>query len=152
MYSICVSHMRQEPYSSDAASRALGNQGAYVAAVNMFWMDFLKSPTPGVPLRRKSVEDLADYIWPQGALPSFLLKLLEVQAPASTTVAEVPQGLQMLSPEGYAHAALCACARDLPQHSKDFEIRPLRLCGCTQWRQGRVDSCLEQEECHYSRL
>ncbi|CAJ1454983.1 unnamed protein product [Effrenium voratum] len=119
----------QEPYSSDAASRALGNQGAYVAAVNMFWMDFLKSPTPGVPLRRKSVEDLADYIWPQGALPSFLLKLLEVQAPASTTVAEVPQGLQMLSPEGYAHAALCACARDLPQHKEQW-ARILRSVPC----------------------
>ncbi|CAJ1343931.1 unnamed protein product, partial [Effrenium voratum] len=91
---------------------------------------------PGVAIAKANeeseggIQDLADYIWPQGALPSFLLKLLgEVQAPASTTVAEVPQGLQMLSPEGYAHAALCACARDLPQRKEQW-ARILRSVPC----------------------
>ena len=44
----------------------------------------------------------------------FLLKLLEVEAP--TDVPERPSALGMLSPEGYAHAALYAAATELPEH------------------------------------
>ena len=63
----------QEPWSKSAAERALNNQGNYIAGCNIFALDLLKSATPRVPLNRRSVQMLADFVWPQGSLekPTF---------------------------------------------------------------------------------
>ena len=53
--------------------------------------------------------------------PAFLVKLLEVEAPKGN-MPTTPSGLSMLSPEGYAHAALYAAARDLPKHNDEWAI------------------------------
>ena len=111
----------QEPFNKESATRALGNQNLYICAGNLFWLDFLRSPSPGVPLQRHGVCQLGDFLWPKNqSKPMFLLKLLEVEAP--TDVPERPSALGMLSPEGYAHAALYAAARDLPEHKEEWEI------------------------------
>jgi len=54
-------HDDQEPYSKNACERALENHGNYVAGINAFWVNHLRSPTPGIPLRRESVKELADF-------------------------------------------------------------------------------------------
>ena len=102
----------------------MNNQGHYIAGCNIFALDLLKSATPGVPLTRRSVQMLADFMWPQGSLekPKFVTKLLEVLAPAKDKVPDTPEGLCMLSPEGYAHALLLACARDLPKNKDHWAI------------------------------
>lgn len=111
----------QEPFNKESATRALGNQNLYICAGNLFWLDFLRSPSPGVPLQRHGVCQLGDFLWPKNqSKPMFLLKLLEVEAP--TDVPERPSALGMLSPEGYAHAALYAAARDLPEHKEEWQI------------------------------
>ena len=111
----------QEPWSAEMAERALGNQHLYIAAGNLFWLDFLKSTSPGVPLRRHTVVQLGEFLWPSAQdKPAFLIKLLECQAPTGT-MPDVPSSLMMLSPEGYAHAALFAAARDLPKHKDEWE-------------------------------
>ena len=111
----------QEPFNKESATRALGNQNLYICAGNLFWLDFLRCPSPGVPLQRHGVCQLGDFLWPKNqSKPMFLLKLLEVEAP--TDVPERPSALGMLSPEGYAHAALYAAARDLPEHKEEWEI------------------------------
>ena len=119
----------QEPFNKDSATRALGNQNLYICAGNLFWLDFLRSPSPGLPLQRHGVCQLGDFLWPKNqSKPMFLLKLLEVEAP--TNVSERPSTLGMLSPEGYAHAALYAAARDLPEHKEEwqFVLRSVPFC------------------------
>ena len=37
----------QEPFNKESATRALGNQNLYICAGNLFWLDFLRSPSPG---------------------------------------------------------------------------------------------------------
>ena len=94
-----------------------------MAGINAFWVNHLRSASPGVPLRRESVKDLADFLWPPSSTeePGFLLELLEVMAPAGEVPA-TPQALQMVSPEGYMHALLMACARDLPRNEEKWKI------------------------------
>ena len=55
----------QEPWSKEMAERAMGNQKLYIAAGNLFWLDFLKSTSPGVPLRRHTVTQLGEFLCPQ---------------------------------------------------------------------------------------
>ena len=112
----------QEPWSKEMAERAMGNQKLYIAAGNLFWLDFLKSTSPGVPLRRHTVTQLGEFLWPSAQdKPAFLIKLLECQAPTGN-MPDVPSSLMMLSPEGYCHAALFAAARDLPKHKDEWEV------------------------------
>ena len=42
----------------------LENDATYVAGINAFWVNHLRSASPGVPLPRESVKDLADFLWP----------------------------------------------------------------------------------------
>ena len=115
-------HDDQEPYSKNACERALENHGNYVARINAFWVNHLRSPSPGIPLRRESVKEFADFLWPPESTeaPAVLLELLEVQAPV--TIPDIPSELQIISPEGYIHALLLACARDLPRNLDKWKI------------------------------
>ena len=115
--------LEQEPYSRAQCEKALSNHGTYVAGINVFWINHLRSPSPGVPLKRHSVKALADFLWPQESTepPAFLLKIVECGAPVGV-VPEIPSGLHMLSPEGYVHALLAACARDLPRNKEQWMV------------------------------
>lgn len=76
-----------------------------------------------MPLQRDQVRSLADFLWPQDSPnpPHFLLELLEVMAPDGE-IPDTPCGLQMISPEGYLHSLLLACARDLPRNQDRWAI------------------------------
>ena len=67
----------QEPWSQEQAGNAIGNQGSYICGISIFWLDFVRSSCPGVPLSRKRVELLADYLFSgQDGYPAFVKKLL----------------------------------------------------------------------------
>ena len=53
--------------------------------------------------------------------PAFLLKIVEWRAPVGV-LPEVPPGLEIVSPEGYVHALLAACARDLPRNKEQWMV------------------------------
>ena len=120
----------QEPWSQEQAGKAISNQGSYICAINLFWLDFVRSSCPGVPLSRKRVEQLADYLFGQGdGYPGFIKKLLEVQVPRVDKMPEQPSALVMISPDEYAHAILAGAARVLPKH-KDRWNTILRSVPC----------------------
>ena len=108
----------------------MGNQGQYVAAGNLLWVDVLRSPSPGVPLSFRTVQELADFRWPADTEPSFARVLLQVVGPVPGHVPDVPQALQTLTPEGYVHSMLHACARQLPEHKDRWSLvlRSVPLC------------------------
>ncbi|OLP73503.1 hypothetical protein AK812_SmicGene47237, partial [Symbiodinium microadriaticum] len=119
----------QAPWAKDEATRSMGNQGTYVAGANLFWLDFLQTASPSVPLSRKSVEDLAEFMYPQadldqGVPPRFFDKMLRCIAPCARTEAQPdhPSGCRMISPEGLPHALLAAAARDLPRNLKNWMV------------------------------
>ena len=113
----------QEPWSQEQAGKAIGNQGSYICGINIFWLDFVRSSCPGVPLSRKRVELLADYLFSgQDGYPAFVKKLLEVQVPRMEKMPEQPSALVMISPDEYAHAILAGAARTLPQHKERWSI------------------------------
>ena len=47
----------QEPFDSRNCATALHKRGVYNSGCNFFWLDLLRSPTPGIPLSRKRVEE-----------------------------------------------------------------------------------------------
>ena len=107
------------------AERALKNQGTYICAINLFWLDMMRSATPGVPLSRQRVEALATHVFGDGvaAPPPFVKKLLECQAlHVAAPMPDCPAGLQMISPDEYCHCILAACAQQLPKHKDRWEI------------------------------
>ena len=113
----------QEPWNGDMAVRALGNQAAYLAAVNLLWIDFTRSACPGVPLSRKRVLQLAEFMYPDEVVPAFVKKTFEVLAAGTEQDQQKqPQGLLLLSPDEYGHAILAACAAQLPKNKERWEI------------------------------
>ncbi len=63
----------QEPYSQDAAQRAIASQGTYIAAVNLLWLDmFSPAASPSIPLTRQSVIDLSAFLFEKG--PTFITR------------------------------------------------------------------------------
>ncbi len=63
----------QEPYSKDAAERAIGSQGTYIASVNLLWLDMFSPPAAAnVPLSRRCVIDLSTYLFDTG--PTFITR------------------------------------------------------------------------------
>ena len=86
------------------------------------WLDVLRSPAPGVPLTFRSVKELADFRWPEDQEPSFARTLIQVAGPVVGHIPDVPRNLQGLTPEGYVHSMLHACARQLPQHKDRWNL------------------------------
>ena len=93
------------------AERALQNQGSYICAINLFWLDFMRSSTPGVPLNRQQVLALAGHVFGDGvaAPPPFVKRLLECQSPhVVVPMPAMPSGLVMISPDEFCHCILAA--------------------------------------------
>ena len=101
-------------------SRAMENQGQYVAG----------GPASGVPLTFRSVKELADFCWPEDQEPSFARTMIQVVGPVVGHIPDVPRNLQGLTPEGYVHSMLHACARQLPQHKDRWNLilRSVLVC------------------------
>ena len=51
----------QEPFCRQKAIQAISTQGIYRSSVSICWINAMGTPTPGVPMARRRVEDLATY-------------------------------------------------------------------------------------------
>ena len=57
----------QEPFGRSKALQALKAHGCYRSSISVWWLNALQSPTPGVPMSRRRVEDLMEvYYGPEG--------------------------------------------------------------------------------------
>jgi hypothetical protein len=59
----------QEPFNSGECVTALARRGAYISGFNFFWLDLLRSPTPGIPVSRQRVKEFGDWMSKEGITP-----------------------------------------------------------------------------------
>ena len=101
----------QEPYDSSKALQALAAHGIYRCSISIWWVNALASPTPGIPMARKRVEDLTDYYFGVSGEPRFHSdKMFEV-ALLRGQLTDEPANLQLISPEEMLHATFAGCVR-----------------------------------------
>ncbi len=101
----------EEPFDAPSAKTALTRQGTYIAGISTFWLDFLRSATPGVPLARRRVEELGNHLFQDG--PTLGKAMVTVAVPhADYDITSHGGGLLVVSPEEVPHAILHACAGD----------------------------------------
>ncbi len=110
--SLCsVTWCCQEPHNADQAKLALESQGVYLAGVSLWWLDFISSPAPGVPLSRTRTLDLGYFLFPDG--PTFIAEeAIMVVAPYDDPPPQC-HDLKLITPEEKVHAILLACSEQL---------------------------------------
>jgi hypothetical protein len=107
-------------FNRDGCAVALGREKRYIAAGNFWWQNVLGSQTPGVPLRKSRVMDLACQLFdlkldwkseqPLGHLPP-LKSLIVVLVDSAAQVAQ--RRLHRVSPDEIVHAVVFACAHEV---------------------------------------
>jgi len=116
----------QEPFDSEQCKIALKRRGVYISGFNFFWLDFLRSPTPGIPLSRERVRELANYMFQDG--PVALKKPIGVVVTSADFPVEAHKGsLLMITPEEKAHAILLKVAEDVRHGAKRSKLWKLVL-------------------------
>ena len=102
----------QEPFDQDKAKIALQTQQVYRCSVSVWWFNALSSPTPGVPMSRRRVEELADFCYgPDGEARFHTDRMIEVAVNADEVQTDRPSNLQVVSPEEILHATFAGCVR-----------------------------------------
>ena len=92
----------QEPFNYDMCKTALCKRGTYISGFNFFWLDLCRSITPGIPLSRQRVRELADWMFKDGPVP--LTKAIGVAVNcADFPVLKHKGSLLMITPEERAH-------------------------------------------------
>jgi hypothetical protein len=99
----------QEPFDEAKCATALRQRGTYISGCNFFWLDLVRSISPGIPLSRDRVQELADWMFKDGPVP--LKKPIGVAvSSADFPVHNHKGGLLMITPEEMAHAVLVKVA------------------------------------------
>lgn len=102
----------QDPFCRQKALQAISGQGVYRCSISICWVNPMASPTPGVPMARRRVEDLSTYYFGPTGEPKYQTdRFIEVAISASDIDTERPNNLQVISPEEVLHATFAACAR-----------------------------------------
>ena len=102
----------QEPFDQSKALQALEAHGCYRSSVSVWWLNALQSPTPGVPMSRRRVEDLMEFYYGPEGQPRFHSdRMIEVAVTSAEIACDVPTNLQVISPEEVLHATLAGCAQ-----------------------------------------
>lgn len=100
----------QEPFDRVKALQALKAHSCYRSSVSVWWLNAMNSPTPGVPVSRRRVEDLMQFCYGMGQLRFHSDRMIEVAVTSSELDCEIPSNLQVISPEEVLHATLAGCA------------------------------------------
>ena len=97
----------QEPFC-----RQKSTQGVYRSSVSICWLNAMCSPTPGVPMARRRVEDLATYYFGCSGDPKYQTdRFIEVAINGASDIdTDRPCNLQVVSPEEMLHATFAGCA------------------------------------------
>ena len=102
----------QEPFHPGQCATALRSRGTYISGFNFFWLDLVRSVTPGIPLSRERVRELAAWMFREGPVP--IKKALGVVVSnADFPVLAHKGSLLMITPEERAHAILMKVASDI---------------------------------------
>ena len=102
----------QDPFCRRKALQAISGQGVYRCSITIMWVNPMSSPTPGVPMSRRRVEDLSTYYFGTTGEPKYQTdRFVEVAISASDIDTEQPNNLQVISPEEILHATFAGCAR-----------------------------------------
>ena len=99
----------QEPYHLEKGQQALELNGVYRASGNLFWVQLLASPTPGIPMSQTHVLDIPEYYFPKGSPAHMTGRMVELSVDRNA-LTTCPENLQMCSPEELVHSMLAACA------------------------------------------
>ena len=123
----------QEPFDRSKALQALKAHGCYRSRVSVWWLNALQSPTPGVPMSRRRVEDLMEFYYGPEGQPRFHSdRMIEVAVTSSECDTDIPANLQVISPEEVLHATLAGCALAVKFLVLVilfcFELFPLNIC------------------------
>ena len=114
----------QTPFDSEACKHALRAQSKmYTCGVNLFWINFLWSPTPGVPLRCSAIETLSNSKFAEPCI----LESVHVAVLDKDFDPLVHKGsLQRVSPEEITAAMILAIARDIQADAPDHILKSWR--------------------------
>ena len=108
----------QEPFDAAKCATALRQRGTYISGFNFFWLDLVRSISPGIPLSRDRVRDLADWMFKDGPIP--LKKPIGVRVTSvDFPVHSHKGGLLMITPEEMAHSVLVKVADAIRQGAKN---------------------------------
>lgn len=111
----------QDPFCRTKALQALDANACYRCSISIWWVSALQSPTPGVPMSRRRVEDLSEFTFGATGEAKFHSdKMLEIAVSRSDLDTDKPNGLQLVSPEETLHATFCGCARAI--QTRGFSI------------------------------
>ena len=99
----------QAPFELPKAQNALAIHGAYRCSIPVFWLQILSSPTPGVPMSRRRVLDMAEFYFPDGR-PAFMTGRMVECVVEKASLTDRLSNLQMVSPEELVHSLVAACA------------------------------------------
>jgi hypothetical protein len=110
----------QEPFNEAKCATALRQRGTYISGCNFFWLDPGRSISPGIPLSRERVQELANWMFKDGTVP--LKKPIGVAvSSADFPVHNHKGGLLMITPEEMAHAVLVKVANAVREGSKNLK-------------------------------
>lgn len=101
----------QHPFNADDFRIAMksSNQG-YTAGINLFWCDFMFTPTPGIPVRTETIPDLMECYF---KVPSPMPHTIVISVKDGEQPLEKRGALCAISPEEVRHAMMAAIARDI---------------------------------------
>ena len=99
------------PFNDEDFTAAMLRDGGvtgYTAGINLFWCDGMLTPTPGVHVRQKAVEDIVEiYFTKPASMPhNIIISLQEGEQPKRGA-------LRAINPEEVRHAMITAIARDI---------------------------------------
>ena len=100
----------QEPYNLEKGKNALRLHQVYRCCLSLFSLNVIGSPTPGIPMSRRRVIDMAAFYYPNSAPAYMTGRQVEVWADKEA-LSEKPENLQMISPEELVHSMIAACAQ-----------------------------------------
>lgn len=101
----------QDCYDQSKALAALNAHGCYRCSISIWSISLLSSPTPGIPLSRRRVEDLSEFYFGPEGRPRFHTDRMVELACSLGDIQETVTNLQVISPEEILHATLAGCSR-----------------------------------------
>ena len=130
----------QEPYDLAKGKHALATHGVYRCSMSLFSLNVLGTPTPGIPMSRTRVLDMAAFYYPEGKASYMTGRMVEVYVDRNA-LSDTPENLQMISPEEIVHSMLAACAEAIERlgHNYHFSFFFIFFSAEAQGRFGPTD-------------
>ena len=117
--------INQAPFDTRSYEDALKNACSYTCGINLFWLDFMWSATPGVPLRASAIEHMSKTLFKEPTRMDGVH--IAVTGPEFRPL-EHKGALKRVSPEEVTGAIVLAIARDIKNSEPDAVLQRWRQC------------------------